>query len=231
MLKFLKNFLKPENNNGEGEKVSKVLYITANPNTFGGSHSLAIGDAFITAYSEANPKDEIIKFDVYNEYVPIIDTDVLGAWGQLGAGAAFDSLTESQQKKIGRMNEILEQFLSADKYIFVTPLWNLSIPALAKAYIDNIVIAGRTFKYTENGPVGLLSGKKGVHIQARGGFYSEGPAAEFELGDKYVKTIFGFLGVTDFQSIISEGAAYVPDQAAAILDGAKAKAVEAAKTF
>ncbi len=89
-----------------------------------------------------------------------IDADVFAAWGKFAAGEGFEALTEVQQQKIAAMNTNLETFMNADRYVFVTPMWNFSYPPVVKAYLDNVAIAGKTFKYTENGPVGLLEGKK-----------------------------------------------------------------------
>lgn len=211
--------------------MARVLYITANPKAKEDSYSLTVGDAFISEYKKVKPDDEVTTLNLYSIDVQLIDEDVLSAWGKFAQGKSFEELTGEEQNKIGSMNALLEQFMSADKYIFATPLWNLSVPPKMKAYIDNIFIAGKTFKYTENGPVGLLSGKKAVHIQARGGVYSSGPAAELELGDRYLKTVMNFLGVTDFQSIFIEGAAYAPDKAEEIKNNAIKRAEEVAKTF
>ncbi|WP_243292547.1 FMN-dependent NADH-azoreductase [Bacillus sp. FJAT-47783] len=205
--------------------MSKVLYITANPKPVDQSFSLTVGEAFLEAYKQANPQDEIVKVDLYQTEVPLIDEDVFSAWGKLQQGTAFDALTEQEQAKVSQMNVLLEQFMEADKYVFVTPLWNFSVPPKMKAYIDNITIAGKTFKYTDEGPVGLLEGKKAVHIQARGGIYSEGPAKDMEFGDRYIQQVLGFIGVTDVQSIIVEGVNAMPDKAEEI----KAKAIEEAK--
>lgn len=116
-------------------------------------------------------------------------------------------MTENEKAKVGKINQFTGQFIEADKYIFVTPMWNFSAPLKTKAYIDTISIAGKTFKYTENGPVGLLKDKKAVHIQASGGVYSQGPVKAFEFGNSYIKSILAFLGVVDVESILIEGTA------------------------
>ncbi len=139
----------------------------------------------------------------------------------------FDELSADEKTKVARINELTEQFVSADKYVFVTPLWNFSIPPQLKAYIDTICIAGKTFKYTANGAVGLLSDKKAVHIQARGGMYSEGP----DFGDRYLRTIFQFIGITDVDSVIVEGMAQMPDQAEKIKEKAILQARQVASSF
>lgn len=222
MIGLLKRIFNPERND---EKMAKVLYITANPKTEDQSFSLTVGKAFLEAYRQENPKDEIIKLDVYHTKIPYIDTDVFSGWGKLQKGTAFEQLSTDEKEKVSALNTLVDQFVAADKYVFVTPMWNFSIPPLMKAYIDAICVAGKTFKYTAEGPVGLLPGKKAVHIQARGGIYSEGPRKEVEMGDRYIHTIMGFFGITDVESIIVEGMAQMPNEA----ENIKAKAIEHAK--
>lgn len=228
MINFIKKLFNVERKDA---KMTKVLYITANPKSKNESYSLAVGDAFIKAYKKEHSNDEIINLDLYNMEVPFIDEDVFSAWGKFAQGNSFDQLTAQEQKKVSAMNSILEQFMSADKYVFVTPLWNFTVPPMMKAYLDNICIVNKTFKYTENGPVGLLGNKKAIHIQARGGVYSDGPAADVEMGDKYINTILNFIGINDRQSIIAEGMAATPDKAEEIKLNAIGKAEIAAKTF
>lgn len=140
-------------------------------------------------------------------------------------------MTIEEQNKVGRINDLCDQFVNADKYIFVTPLWNLSILPKMKAYLDTICIAGRTFKYTESGPIGLLTSKKALHIQSRGGVYSEGPTRDFEFGDKYIRALLTFLGIPSIESIIIEGTAQDPALAEAIKSRALQRAVQVAKEF
>jgi FMN-dependent NADH-azoreductase len=211
--------------------MAKVLYITSNPKTTEQSYSLAVGKAFLEAYSKERPNDEITNLDLYEIDIPYIDTDVFNGWGKLQKGTAFEQLSTDEKDKVSRINTLTEQFTSADKYVFVTPLWNFSIPPRMKAYIDNICIAGKTFKYTEQGPVGLLTDKKAVHIQARGGIYSEGPAKEMEFGDRYIRAILTFVGVPDIESIIVEGMAQMPNEAENIKARAIEKAKDVAKNF
>lgn len=211
--------------------MGKVLYITANPKADEQSYSLTVGRAFLEAYRKEKPEDEIIELDLYQTDIPYIDTDVFSGWGKLQQGKAFEELSADEKAKVAGINKLTDQFISADKYVFVTPLWNFSFPPKMKAYIDTICIAGKTFKYTADGPVGLLSDKRAVHIQARGGVYSEGPAKEMEFGDRYLRAIFQFVGITDVQSIYVEGMAQMPDQAESIKEKAIARAREMARDF
>ncbi|MEK3915867.1 FMN-dependent NADH-azoreductase [Paenibacillus sp. FSL H7-0331] len=211
--------------------MATVLYITAHPHDHQTSFSMAVGKQFIESYRDAHPQDEVITLDLYKQDIPHIDADVFSGWGKLRSGSSFDQLSASEKSKTGRLNEIVEQYVAADKYVYVSPMWNFSFPPILKAYIDAICIAGKTFKYTESGPVGLLTDKKAIHIQASGGVYSEGPAASFESGHSYLKKIMQFHGVSSFEGIFVEGMAATPDQAESIKDKAIAKAKEAAKSF
>jgi FMN-dependent NADH-azoreductase len=211
--------------------MSKVLYITAHPHDESVSYSMAVGKAFIDSYKEANPNDEIVRIDLYKENIPHIDADVFSGWGKLQSGKGFDELSADEKAKVGRLSELSEQFVSADKYVFVTPLWNFSFPPVMKAYLDSVSVAGKTFKYTAEGPVGLLTDKKAIHIQARGGYYSEGPAAEMEMGHRYLNIMMNFYGVPSFEGIFVEGHNAQPDKAQEIKENAIARAKDAAKTF
>ncbi|EEL68500.1 FMN-dependent NADH-azoreductase 1 [Bacillus mycoides] len=107
------------------------------------------------------------------------------------------------------MGEILQQFKSANTYIIVLPLHNFNIPSKLKDYMDNIMIARETFKYTETGSVGLLNdGRKMLVIQASGSIYTNDDwYTEVDYSHKYLKSMFNFLGIEDFQTIRAQGTA------------------------
>ncbi|MGG1631590.1 FMN-dependent NADH-azoreductase [Rossellomorea sp. NRS-1567] len=211
--------------------MAQVLYITAHPHDDTQSYSMAVAKAFMDSYKEVNPDDEVVHIDLYREHIPHIDADVFSGWGKLQTGKGFEDLSSEEKSKVNRLNELSEQFISADKYVFVTPLWNFSFPPVMKAYIDSVAVAGKSFKYTEQGPVGLLTDKKAIHIQARGGIYSEGPAAGMEMGHRYLDIIMQFFGVPSFEGVFVEGHAAMPDKAQEIKENAIARAKDAAHTF
>jgi len=144
-------------------------------------------------------------------------------------GKTFDQLTMVEQEKITRMHELADRFIDADYYVFVTPLWNLGAPAVLKAFMDNLFIVDKTFTNKEHGPEGLLTDRKAVHIQTRGGIYSTGPMAEYEFGDRYLRKALGFLGMEVMDSLVAEGMDHFPEQAPEIMEKAKRLAVETAK--
>ncbi|WHY73585.1 FMN-dependent NADH-azoreductase [Fictibacillus enclensis] len=211
--------------------MTTILYITAHPHDDTQSFSMAVGKAFIESYKQANPSDQVVHLDLYKENIPHIDVDVFSGWGKLRTGSTFDQLSQDEKTKVQRLSELTDQFVAADKYIFVTPLWNFSFPPVMKAYIDSICTAGKTFRYTEQGPVGLLTDKKALHIQARGGVYSEGPAAGLEMGHRYIGVIMNFFGIPSFEGLFVEGHNQFPDRAEEIKQQAITKAKEMAQTF
>jgi len=173
--------------------MSKLLYIHANVKPIGESRTLRISESFIEAYKASHPEDEVIDLDLYKENIGFLDATFVEMHGG--------------NSELTRKDPLLKyayQFLDSDKIVIAAPFWNLSFPAIIKAYLDYIMVSGITFKYTSQGPVGQCQGKKAVHIVTRGGAYTEGPTAAFELGDRYIKTIFGFLGFSEYSTIAVE---------------------------
>lgn len=189
----------------------KVLYINGNPQSAEFSYTRKTANYLVDLIKKQEEAVSVETVNVYETDIPLIDGDVLEAWGLLRNGSDFSSLSSVQQVKVGKMQGILKQFKEADLYIIASPLWNFSVTPMLKAYIDNISIAGETFKYTESGPVGLLGDKQAVFVQASGGVYSEGPGAAMEHGVNYLKAVFGFLGVSDIEQVLIEGVA-MPDK-------------------
>jgi len=107
---------------------------------------------------------------------------------------------------------VLDEFLAADTIVIGAPMYNFTLPTQLKAWIDRIVIAGTTFRYTENGPEGLANGKRVIIALARGGFYNEGsPAAALEHLESYLRGVFNFIGIEP-EFVAADGLAIGPEQ-------------------
>jgi FMN-dependent NADH-azoreductase len=106
---------------------------------------------------------------------------------------------------VQRNGEILDEFLAADVLVIGAPMYNFTIPSQLKAWIDRVLVAGKTFRYTENGPEGLAGGKRVIIASARGGIYSEGPASAVDFQETYLKQVFGFIGIRDIEFVRAEG--------------------------
>ncbi|VEU82797.1 FMN-dependent NADH-azoreductase [Acholeplasma hippikon] len=206
--------------------MKKVLVVNAHALTKNESRTLKTLDAFLETYKETNPEDEIKTVNVFDENFPEINATLLGAWGKLRSGVAFDKLSQEEQTLVSSFAASTEQFLASDKVIIANPLWNLSIPTRLKAWIDTINVAGKTFKYTANGPVGLAGDKKVLHIQSAGGVYQNQ-----DLGSLFIKQAFSFIGVKDFTKISVDGLDQDPAHAQEILNEIIADAKKIAKTF
>lgn len=100
---------------------------------------------------------------------------------------------------------VLDQFMKSDLVIIGAPMYNFSIPSQLKAWIDAIAVPGQTFRYGANGPQGLAGGKRVIVVSSRGGIYSEGAAKAMDFQETYLRTFFGFIGVTDVEFIRAEG--------------------------
>jgi len=115
---------------------------------------------------------------------------------------------------------LLDQFLDADTIVIGVPMYNFTLPSQLKAWIDRILIAGETFAYGSEGPKGLASGRRVIVALSRGGLYGEGsPGAALEHAETYLKSVFGFIGITP-EFVVAEGVNYGPDARMQAIDGA-----------
>lgn len=138
----------------------------------------------------------------------------------------LDFLTPEIRTSMRFSNEAINELTEADIIVIDTPMYNFTIPSSLKAWIDHIVRAGVTFQYTENGVEGLVKNKKVYLSIATGGVYSDGPMKEFDLTEKYLRNILGFIGITDITAFRVEGSA-IP----ALKEQAFPKALQSVETF
>jgi len=182
--------------------MSKLLYIQASPR-IQRSHSIAVADAFVAAYEQHNAEDEIVTVNLFEASIPNFDGLAVPAKYTILHGQAHSDEEMRAWKNIER---VIEQFTSADKYVFAVPMWNFGIPYRLKQYIDVLVQPGYTFSYSEaEGYQGLVVGKPALVVYARGGEYPAGSEAEaFDMQSKYVALVLGFMGFKDVRSVVVE---------------------------
>ncbi|MEW9051800.1 MAG: NAD(P)H-dependent oxidoreductase [Neobacillus sp.] len=211
--------------------MAKLLYITVNPkNDVKLSKGMQIGEVFLEEFKKHRPDVEIENMHLYDMDIPEIDMDLLYARAKLSfMGKTFDELSEAEQTKYLNMHALADRFIAADYYVFVTPLWNLGAPAILKAFLDNLFLVNKTFTNTHEGPKGLLTNRKALHIQTRGGIYSTGPMVDFEFGDRFLRKALGFLGMELLDTVVAEGMDHFPKQIPEIMAKAKEQAIEAAR--
>ncbi|AOG22079.1 FMN-dependent NADH-azoreductase [Acidovorax sp. RAC01] len=141
----------------------------------------------------------------------------------LGFRTGQAAATEAERAENALSEALVSQFLAADVIVIGAPLYNFSVPSQLKAWIDRVAQAGRTFKYTDKGPVGLAGGKTVIVASTRGGVYSTSEGGQaMEHQESYLKVVFGFFGITDVRFVRAEGVAMGPDAKAAALTSAQA---------
>jgi FMN-dependent NADH-azoreductase len=123
----------------------------------------------------------------------------------MAANAKPEEVDAQIAAEVAESQVVLEEFLAADTIIIGAPMYNFSLPSQLKAWIDRLAVAGKTFRYTAEGPEGLAKGKKVIIVSTRGGHYSSGPAAAMDHQESYLKVVLGFFGITDIEIIRAEG--------------------------
>jgi FMN-dependent NADH-azoreductase len=202
---FLKNLFsnKEKNTNTEENKtMSKVLFIKANDRPADQAISSKMYETFLNTFKEANPNAEITELDLFNLNLPYFGNTAITGGYKRSQGL---ELTAEEAKAADVVEQYLNQFLAADKVVFAFPLWNFAVPAPLVTYISYLSQAGKTFKYTEQGPVGLAGDKKVAVLSARGSDYSSEQMASMEMAVNYVTTILGFWGITNPETVVIEG--------------------------
>lgn len=170
----------------------------------------------VAAWVATHPGTEVQYLDLATHTPPHLSADALGF--RTGQAAA----TEVQRQENALSETLVSQFLAADVIVIGAPLYNFSIPSQLKAWIDRLAQAGRTFKYSDKGPVGLAGGKTVIVAITRGGVYSNSEAGRaMEHQESYLRTLFGFLGITDLRVVRAEGVAMGPDAKAQALSTAE----------
>ncbi|MFD3446487.1 FMN-dependent NADH-azoreductase [Microbacteriaceae bacterium 4G12] len=208
--------------------MTTVLFVKANNRPADQAVSVKLYEAFLASYKESHPNDTVVELDLFKKELPYVGVDMINGTFKASRGL---NLTAEEAKAVAVADKYLDQFLAADKVVFGFPLWNLTIPAVLHTYIDYLNRAGKTFKYTPEGPVGLIGDKKIALLNASGGVYSKGPKAEMEMAVKYVAGMMGFFGAKDIEKVVIEGHNEFPDQAEEIIAAGLEKAVKVASTF
>lgn len=158
----------------------------------------------------AGPRAHVVERHLTSANIPHLTLETLAA-----LGVAADQRTPAQTAAVRFADQIIEEVEAADVIVIGAPMYNFSIPSTLKAWFDHIARAGRTFRYTANGPEGLLKGKKIYVVASRGGYYTgESPARVMDFQEPYIRAFWSFLGVTDVYFIHIEGQAIGAEAAA-----------------
>jgi FMN-dependent NADH-azoreductase len=170
------------------------------------SVSNQLADRFLARFADA----QVTIRDVGAEPLPHLTAETVGA-------IRGTAQTEAEKRTLALSDELVAELQAADLIVIGSPMYNFGMSSTLKTWFDHVLRAGITFRYTEAGPEGLLAGKKVIVIQSRAGLYSEGPAAGMDGQEPHLRTLLGFIGITDVSFVRAEKLAFGPDAAAAAI--------------
>ena len=176
--------------------MSRILVIESSARQQG-SVSRELTQQFIANWQAAHPADQVQVRDLAVEPVPHLDATLLGGWM-----TPSEQQNDAEKAALARSNQLTDELLAADVLVLAAPMYNFAIPSTLKAWLDHVLRAGVTFKYTETGPQGLLTGKRAFVLTARGGIYA-GSALDHQ--EPYLRQALAFIGIHDVQFIHAEG--------------------------
>lgn len=198
--------------------MSKILHLDTSIQT-SSSVSRKMSAAIVAKLREADDGVELTYRDLAANALPHLSGPVFGT---LAGPADVAALTPAQQQDAAESARVLAEFLAADTIVIGVAFYNYSIPSQLKAWIDRVIVAGKTFTYGgAAGPVGLAAGKRVIVAIARGGVFAAGtPFEHREHGERYLRDIFALVGVDDLEVIVAEGLALGPEANAASMEKA-----------
>jgi len=171
---------------------------------------------FATQLRQRDPSVEIVTRDLAADPVPHLLPETV-------AGIRATAETETERAALALSEQLLAELKAADLLVIGAPMYNFGIPSTLKTWFDYVLRAGISFRYTEKGPEGLITGKKAVVIETRGGLYSEGPAVSLDSQEPHLRTMLGFMGVTDVVFVRAEKLGFGPEAVSAAIEGAIAQ--------
>lgn len=182
----------------------------------GYSVSRTISAAIVARITQSNPDVRVTYRDLAAEPIPHLSSSYLTA-AQSPAGEHAPAV----QHDLALGGKVLEEFLAADVVVIGSGFYNFGISTQLKAWLDRVLVAGKTFRYSEKGVEGLAGDKRVILAIARGGFYgADKPFHAFEHAESYLRAVFGFIGVTNLQVVAAEGIAVGADQREASIKSA-----------
>ena len=182
--------------------MSTLLHIDSSP-IYGQSVSRQLTDAFVNQWKFSHPNGTVVDRDLNATPIPPVTAEWVGA-----AYTPEEARTPQQKEVLTLSDTLLAELEQINEYVFGVPMHNFGVPSVLKLWIDQIARVGRTFSYADGTPKGLLTGKKATFIIATGGIYDpQTQMASFNFVEPYLRSVFGFLGVTDVTFLTTGGTA------------------------
>lgn len=174
-------------------------------------------DETVARLRAADPALVVVERDLGANPVPHLTADSTAAIR--GAEPANDA----QRAAKALSDSLVAELKAADTLIIGAPMYNFGIPSTLKSWFDHVLRAGVTFKYGEKGPVGLLEGKRAIVVESRGGIYSSGPTQALDSQEPHLRTMLGFIGISDVTFVRAEKLGYGPEAREQAINDAKAE--------
>lgn len=193
--------------------MSRILNIISSPRGEA-SNSIKLASAIIDRLKEQDPGAAVHTKDLTNAPFPHLEEVHLNAFF-----TPVENHTDADRAAIKHSNEAIQEIMDADVIVIGAPMYNFGIPSVLKSWFDHIARAGITFKYTANGPEGLITGKKAYIAVTTGGIYSNPESAAYDFVTPYIKALLGFIGITDVTVVRAEGFAMAGVQETALEKG------------
>ncbi|MFC3714097.1 FMN-dependent NADH-azoreductase [Sphingoaurantiacus capsulatus] len=168
---------------------------------------------FIETVRANDPAASVVTRDVGHEPLPHLTAASL-------AGVRGQPSTDAERAARATSDALIAELRAADLIVIGAPMYNFGIASTLKAWFDHVLRAGETFRYTAAGPEGLLTGKRAIVVETRGGLYSEGPAAVMDAQEPHLRTLLGFVGITDITFVRAERLGMGPEAGAAAINAA-----------
>jgi FMN-dependent NADH-azoreductase len=182
-----------------------LLHIDSSPLSAEASISRHLTNEFVQSWKQANPDGKVITRDLKTTPLSVIDAAWIGA-----SYTPEDARTPEQRALLTLSDTLISELLEADEFVIAAPMHNFSVPSILKLWIDQICRAGKTFSYVDGTPIGKLAGKKATFIIPTGGNYAPGSAlATLNFVEPYLRTVFGFIGVTDTHFLTASSVAQI----------------------
>ncbi|WP_249692329.1 NAD(P)H-dependent oxidoreductase [Stappia sp. WLB 29] len=197
----------------------KVLAITSSALGDASASNKLVNDT-VDQLKSRNPGLQLTVRDLGAGQVPHLDLD--GATAIRGGEPANAAQAAAQKLS----DELIAEVKAADVLVIGAPMYNFGIPSTLKSWFDYVLRAGVTFRYTEAGPEGLMTGKRAIIVATRGGLYSEGPAKPMDSQEPHLRTMLGFIGITDISFVYAEKLAFGPEAREASIGEAERKLEE-----
>ncbi len=181
--------------------MNNVLFVTSSPRGQN-SYSQQIARRVVDDLKIANPAASIVVRNVARDPLPHVGDAFVS-----GMALSAEQRSPAEARAIAVSDALIDEMIAADVLVLAVPMYNFGLPSALKAWIDHVVRAGRTFSYGAQGPLGLLKNKKAVVVVSRGGIYSEGPMQAFDFQENYLKSVLGFIGISEVEVVRVEGVA------------------------